>query len=239
MRPGTETTTIEPTTEGATEGADHAPRVTWQPRRWSAASLRREAVRHARLVGILKIGLPLAALGIVIVLVTWPYVTDRVASGLRLTFTEIGADADGTVTMTNARYLGTDRQGQPFTITADSAAQNPADPDRVVMTRLSGDISLNDGSWLSLSADQGVYRQESRVLDLEGAVSLYADSGYELFTEAARLDIAAETASGDAPVQGQGPLGHLDAQGFRVTEGGDRLVFLGPVALTLYPAAAR
>lgn len=225
--------------ETTTTGADDAPRVTWQPRRWSAASLRREAARHARLVGVLKVGLPLAAAAIVVVLVTWPYVTDRVASGLRLTFADVESDADGTVTMTNARYLGTDRRGQPFTITAESAAQNPDDPDRVVLTRLAGDIVLNDGAWLSLSSDGGVYRQEARVLELAGSVSLYADSGYELRTEQATLDLAAEVAAGDAPVQGQGPLGHIDAAGFRVTEGGQRLLFLGPVRLTLYPAADR
>jgi lipopolysaccharide export system protein LptC len=211
--------------------------VTWQPRRWSAVALRRQAARHARLVGLLKVGLPLAAVAIVVVLVTWPYVTDRVASSFRLTFADVDETADGTVTMTNARYLGTDQRGQPFTITADTASQDPDEPDRVTLTRLAGDIALNDGSWISLSSDQGVYSQEARVLELSGAVSLYADSGYELRTERARLDLAVEVADGDAPVEGQGPLGHLRASGFRVTEGGRRLLFLGPVRLTLYPAA--
>lgn len=212
-------------------------RFTWQPRRWSAIALRREAARHARLVALLKIGLPLAALGLVVILVTWPYVTARVNSGLRLTFADIDETAEGTITMSNARYLGTDREGQPFTITADSAAQNPDDPDRIALQRLAADITLNDGAWLALTADHGLYRQESRVLELDGAVSLYVDSGYELRTESARLDLAAKIASGDTPVEGQGPLGHLRAEGFRVTEGGERLRFLGPVRLTLYPAA--
>ncbi|MBM3584876.1 MAG: LPS export ABC transporter periplasmic protein LptC [Alphaproteobacteria bacterium] len=211
--------------------------MTWQPRRWSVASLRRQAASHTRLVGLLKISLPLAAVAIVVVLIMWPYVTDRVASGFRLTFADVDETADGTVTMINARYLGTDQRGQPFTITADAAAQNPAEPDRITLTRLAGDIALSDGPWIILSSDQGVYSQEARVLELSGAVSLYADSGYELRTERARLDLAAEVADGDAPVEGQGPLGHLQASGFRVTEGGQRLLFLGPVRLTLYPAA--
>ncbi|MEX2650644.1 MAG: LPS export ABC transporter periplasmic protein LptC [Alphaproteobacteria bacterium] len=211
-------------------------RIPWQPRRWSATALRREAKRHARLVAALKIGLPVAAVALVAVLVSWPYVTSRDAPGLRLTYASVDQSADGTVAMTNARYLGTDRKGQSFTITAERAEQDPDRLDHVVLSSLAADISLDDGSWLSLRARRGLYRPDARTLDLEGDVSLYADSGYELRTERARIDLGAEIASGDAPVEGQGPLGHLVAGGFELDVGGDRLSFHDGVTLTLYPA---
>ncbi len=217
-------------------GSGSRARFAWQPRRWTAQALQREAARHARFVAGLKIGLPLAAAALIAVLVAWPYLTARV-SGLRLSFAEVEETADGKITMTNARYLGTDREGQPFTITADSAVQNPDDPDSIELERLAGDVTLNDGTWVTLSADGGVYRQDARVLELAGHVSLYADSGYELRTEAVHIDLNRRLAAGDGLVEGQGPLGHVSAQGFRVGEGGERLEFLGPVRLTLYPRA--
>ncbi len=227
-----------PATKPAMESdVDPAPgRIPWQPRRWSATALRREAKRHARLVAALKIGLPVAAVALVAVLVSWPYVTSRDTPGLRLTYASVDQSADGSVAMTNARYLGTDRKGQPFTITADRAEQDPEQLDHVVLLSLAADISLDDGSWLSLSARRGSYRQDARTLDLEGDVSLYTDSGYELRTARARIDLGAEIASGSAPVEGQGPLGHLVAGAFELGEGGDRLRFHDGVTLTLYPA---
>ena len=222
--------------EDGVSGGRGPARFTWQPRRWSAAALKHEAARHTRFVTGLKIGLPLAAAALVVALVTWPYMTSRVGSGLRLSFANVETTADGTVTMTNARYIGTDRGGQPFTITAGSATQDPDVPDRIVLDHPAGDVTLENGAWLSLSAVRGVYRQDSRVLELAGDVSLFADSGYELRTEEALIDLDRRTAAGDRPIEGQGPLGHVMAAGFRASDGGRKLELLGPVRLTLYPA---
>ena len=58
-------------------------------------------------------------------------------------------------------------------------------------------------------------RPEKQWLDLNGKVELSDDDGYQV-TPTAAIDLRPAYASGDAPVEGHGPAGHVDSQGFRV-----------------------
>ncbi len=208
-----------------------------RPRRWSTAALARDAARHARFVGIMKLVLPLAAAALVALVVTWPYVASRNEAGLRLTFAKQSQDADGQITMLNARYVGTDRKAQPFTITAERATQEPGSPDRVEFAGINADITLAEGTWLALQSERGRYDRERQVLELLGGVALFSDDGYELRTENVTISLDERTASSDKALHAQGPLGLIEASGFRADDGGKRLRFLGPVRMTLFPAA--
>jgi len=202
------------------------------------ATLARDVARHARFVGAMKIALPLVAVALVALLVSWPYVTSREDEGFRLSYAAVEESANGTITMTNARYIGTDRQGQPFALTAASAEQNPAEPGRIALTGLTADIALADGPWLALQAERGVYWQETSKVDLAGDVQLFSDTGYELRTEAATVDLDAKVAEGSSPVSGQRPAGLLEAGGFRAEAATRKVRFFAPVRMTLYPSQA-
>ena len=83
-------------------------------------------------------------------------------------------------------------------------------------------------------AERGTLRRSEQTLTLDGGVSVYSDDGYEFRTERAEIDLRARTARGDAPVEGQGPLGVLSAGGFYL---GDTIRFEGRVRLVAYPKA--
>ena len=201
-------------------------------------TLARDVARHARFVGAMKIALPLVAVALVALLVSWPYMTNREDAGFRLSYAAVEESANGTITMTNARYIGTDRQGQPFALSAASAEQNPDEPGRIALTGLTADISLADGPWLALQAEHGVYWQDTSKVDLAGDVRLFSDTGYELHTEAATVDLDAKVAEGNRPVSGQGPAGLLEAGGFRADAATRKVRFFAPVRMTLYPSQA-
>ena len=55
--------------------------------------------------------------------------------------------------------------------------------------------------------------------------------------ETARVDLESGSAMGREPVTGQGLFGQIDATGFDSFNQGDRIIFLGPSHLQLYPAA--
>ena len=50
---------------------------------------------------------------------------------------------------------------------------------------------------------------------------------------------AAGTARGDKAVEGQGPFGHISAQGFEILDKGGRIVFSGKARLELRPQAMK
>ncbi len=203
----------------------------------SPPSARRSAgVFHTRFVGLMRWLLVFGAVALAATVVSWPYFSGRNATPTQFDLPATGIEIkDGRPTMTNARFLATDDSGQPYTITADLAWQEQGAEDIVFMDVLEGDILLQSGAWMTLSADRGVFDQVEQVLILEANVNLYSDAGYELHTQEAEIDLASGTAQGDMQVDGQGPAGLLTAAGFAISDSGERIRFTGPVHMTIFP----
>ena len=192
--------------------------------------------RYTRFVGLMRWSLAFGALGLAATVVAWPYLYGRSNTPSQFDLPTTGIEIkDGRPTMTNARFLATDGSGQPYTITADLAWQEQGAEDIIFMEVLEGDILLVSGAWMTLSADRGVFDQAEQRLILESNVSLFSDSGYEMHTSKAEIDLASGTAQGDMQVVGQGPAGLLTASGFDILDSGDRLRFTGPVHMTVFP----
>jgi lipopolysaccharide export system protein LptC len=127
-----------------------------------------------------------------------------------------------------------DDKKRPFSVSAGKATQADRDADVIVLAGPQADITLEDGAWLTLTADSGRYRRAAQLLDLNGQVNLFHDQGYELHTRDVHIDLAKGSAVSSAAVDGQGPSGELTAQGMEVTDGGKRIHFLGHAHLTFY-----
>lgn len=194
------------------------------PRRYSAF--------YSHLVSLLKMVLPSVAIGLVALVLLWPQL-NPIDQRFRLKPVAVGIDDLENLRMMNPRYMGTDAQNQPYTITADRALQVSGDSNVTDLVNPKGDVTLKDGTWLALSADAGSYNKEEQVLDLTGNVNLYHDGGYEIATASARIDLAGNDAQGDDPVVGQGPDSELSGEGFRVYDRGERVVVTGQSRLLI------
>lgn len=97
---------------------------------------------------------------------------------------------------------------------------------------------LDGQSWLMLTARRAEVDMLNKRMMLEGEIALFHNSGYELHTEKAYVDMDKSVAYGDAEVTGQGPAGILKSGGFRVYDRGERLQFNNGVHLTIYPKKA-
>jgi len=195
----------------------------------SAAALawRRVAVRIGRVL------LPALALGLLAALALWPEF-DRVEDRARLSY-RVGV-APGGVQVIGPRYDSVDREGRPFTVSADTAVQD-ATTEALDLDRPRADLFTSDG-WLLLEAERGRYDRRAERLDLSGGVTLWEDRGAMIRTARATILTGAGTAEGDRPVAAQGPFGMLDAEGgFRITGRGDVVLFLGPARAVLEDAA--
>ena len=221
--------------------SDFHPTADAQPRGYSARIVATpraiaESVRYSRFVGMMKLVLPLGALILVAMVVAWPYLRGN-DDGIPLSFASIGVGLDENVFMTNARYIGADDKDQPYTLTAELAAQDEDNPDIILLTKPQADILLNEGSWLALTAESGTWMRKAETLSLKGAVNIFSDQGYEVRTESALIDMAASVAHGTVPVEAQGPFGTLNADSFHMVDHGKTIHFEGNVRMTLYPEA--
>jgi lipopolysaccharide export system protein LptC len=190
---------------------------------------------YSRFVALMRVGLPVVAAAIITIVIAWPQLSEA-PKGFRLGISEVAPGDSGDQRIVNANFTGTGSEGRPYTITADSAWQAQKSPDSIQLAFPKADLTLNTGAWLAMSAETGVFDRQSQLLDLEGAVNLFHDIGYELHTPSAHIDLVNGSAQGDDPVQGQGPGGTMTSKGFRIMDRGQRIMFTGKSRLVLYPA---
>ena len=211
----------------AGERKQHSDAV-WQPRE---VQVRQSVAQYTRFVQRMKIGLPVAAGVILLLVLLLPQFrgeSERFRIGLK-NITDIG----DTLSMQNARYFGTDDKGEPFSIKADMVKERPA-PDKLIdLTGPKAEMSMKDGRRVNLNATNGVYDRTQEILDLAGQVDLVQKDGYEMHTSQARVMLKESTASGDAPVTGKGSMGDIEAAGFRARQSDNVIIFTGPAKLVL------
>ncbi|MBL8643389.1 MAG: LPS export ABC transporter periplasmic protein LptC [Rhodospirillaceae bacterium] len=207
------------------------PDKVWQPR---TAEVAGDVARYSKFVHYMRIGLPAAAGVLVLLVLVLPqFMGDDERFRVSAVSEAAKEAAVEALSMVNARYFGTDKKGQPFSVTAQGVKERPGNEKQVDLTGPQADITLNSGDWLSLEAASGVYDRDTETLDLAGNVSMFQDKGYEIHTDAVTIKLKDGTATSRAAVQSQGPFGELSAQGFDLYDKGERVVFLGPAHLTL------
>ena len=186
----------------------------------------------------MKYLLPGLAFAMLVLVAVWPRFAPQ-EDNFRIDLAAVGPAGGAKPQVLNPRLQGIDSEQRPFHITADLGSRSKADGGGEVydLTNPKADIVLKDGSWIALNGDDGVYESESNILYLTGNVNLFHDEGYEFQTSAARVNLETSTASGDEPIDGQGPFGILNAQGFQVLESGERIVFTGPAKMTVFEGA--
>lgn len=189
--------------------------------------------RYSRFVAMAKRLLPLLAAGLMILVAVWPRLDIRLDHlGLVRTDPRLAHD----LRMLRTRYSGVDRDNRPFVLTADAAEQLSNDiNDLIGLEGPKADMTTARGGWFEASAYTGTYQPQSKQLDLFGEVALYGDRGDEFHSDSAQVDLVHSTAAGDERVTGQGPFGHVVADGFRVFDRGATIIFTGHANLVLEP----
>lgn len=186
----------------------------------------------AGVIGIAKWILPVIALALIGLVIAWPQllsVTDEFQIGFA-TVDDVGRENQA---MVNARYIGVDENDRPFTVTAATANRRSPNSPLVDLELPQADITLEDGAWVTLTAHSGIYDQVQKTLRLDGGVNIFHDTGYELRTRTAEVDLNAGSAEGNDPVEGQGPFGFLNAEGFRLRGRGEKIFFTGDARLLI------
>lgn len=187
-------------------------------------------------VRFMKFVLPVGAVALVGLIAAWPQISKR-DGRFGLTFSSVNTEEMALV-MNNPRYRGSDNQGQPFVVTADRATQDPDDAKQVTLDRVSADITLNNGAWVSLSANTGLFNNNTQTLTLHGDINVYSDRGYEFHGINAEVDLTTGVIASDDKVWGHAALGSIRANGMRVYDRGKAIVFINGVKTTLYPRGA-
>ncbi len=137
-------------------------------------------------------------------------------------------DADAPIQLINPRFVGRDKKGRAFVLTAKTATRDPKDYQRVLLDTPMLVLDEEGDRPVRVSAKAGVYREEAKVLNLEGGVKL--NGGDLNFTTASSVfNTATGELEGHGEIQGAGALGEIIAKSYGVYDKGERMVFKGGV----------
>ncbi len=193
--------------------------------------------RHTRLVGWLKVALPLTALAI---LSTLFLVAHRIDPEAALPYAEVDVeDLAREPRMTAPTYAGTTEDGAALTLSA-SEARPEADGVAATAAGLRLELATPDGGRTELVAAEAVMEDATRQVILSGGVVLSTSNGYRLETAEVVAKLDRTGLESRAPVVATGPAGEIRAEGMALsqdnrTPGAYVLVFKGGVRLVYQP----
>lgn len=190
------------------------------------------ALRYTRFVSIIKRVLLLAAIALIVAVVAYS-LQPRDSDHVSMTFEKLGSIAND-LAMVKPRLNGTDSEGNPFVVTADSAVQDGKNARRAVLNNVEADMTMKSGGWLNANAERGLLDADKKTVDLTGKIAVFSDSGYEIHTASAHVDLAKGEVTGNTQVTGQGPYGTLRANGFRINRKTQEVKLVGNVHMTFY-----
>ena len=187
-------------------------RVAIAGERWRARSRRVKLYRRV---------LPIVILTLAGGALTWT-VFRTVMSGV-----ERKASESREIRLDNPMFHGQDAQGRSFVIGAQGAVRDPATGHfRLVGPLLK--LNLGGRKVTELTADGGTYNEQARTVTIGPNVKISdGGSGFVLTTPEAVVDTNTGVVTGDKGVQGQGPLGTINASSYAIYDQGQRVVFSG------------
>ncbi|MBS3981617.1 MAG: LPS export ABC transporter periplasmic protein LptC [Rhodobacteraceae bacterium] len=195
--------------------------------------------RHTRVVGWLKVALPLAALAI---LSTLFLVARRIDPDAALPYAEVDVeDLAREPRMTAPTYAGTTEDGSALTLSADEA-RPAAEGSAAQAARLRLELATPDGGRTELVAAEARMDDTTRQVVLSGGVTLTTSTGYRLETAEVAAKLDRTWLESRAPVTATGPAGEISAAGMVLsqdnrTPGAYVLVFKGGVRLVYQPGS--
>ncbi|HJU16882.1 MAG TPA: LPS export ABC transporter periplasmic protein LptC, partial [Stellaceae bacterium] len=192
---------------------------------------------YSRRVALLKLLLPAIGLALLLLVAAWPRLAALFES-VGVGFAAIDLREARELKMVNPRYAGLDRQNRPYVLTAAIGRQVPERTDLVSLAGPQAEIAMRRGA-VTITAATGIYQAQAKLLDLFQQVLIVRQDGTRFSTESAHIDFSTNAADGHDPVAGRGPWGTVRAQGFRILDKGDRVIFTGRSDLVVRGAAAR
>lgn len=170
---------------------------------------------RTRLVAILKVGLPLVALGMIGALFLIPADDGPQGGGISFGEGDMQALGEG---MSVARPIltGTSESDDRFRFTAERVVPDAAPPTRADMTQVAGEIDFARGTTMRVLAPMAALDLESQRIALAGPVLIDTSDGYEMRAATMDLDLARGMLEATQSVTATGPLGEITSGSLRI-----------------------
>ncbi|OCW57281.1 LPS export ABC transporter periplasmic protein LptC [Hoeflea olei] len=196
----------------------------------------RRAVRHSRLVRVLKILLPVLAGLIVLAFVAVSWVGSLGPEGVGIESVSL---RDGKIVMQNPVMSGQASDARPYTMQAARAIQDLDTPDVIVLEEIVADLPVADGDKAVLNAASGIYNRTAETLVFDKPFTVSTEAGMRAELKSADIDIAAGEMRTSEPVAVRSGEASVVAQSMEMQDKGRVIVFKDKVRMTINPSALK
>jgi lipopolysaccharide export system protein LptC len=138
-------------------------------------------------------------------------------------------DASTPIRMVNPHFFGRDNQGRRFTMGARQAARDERSFQTVLLIYPTVTLDVDGVHPSTLTADHGVYHEDTRLLYLKGHVRADNAKASTFATDEAVVDTRTGAVKGASALSSQTPVGNVKSGSFDVYDKGDRVIFKGGV----------
>ncbi len=192
------------------------------------------ARRHTRLVRLLRLALPVCAMGVVALYVG--SVLETIGWVTAVPKIQIPQIIPDKLTMDNPHYEGFNRDGGRYEVRAKTAVQDLADMDHVKLNEISGDLIDVNKVKTTLKAAHGLYNSKSAELEMFDGIDIASDNGMRAKLSRATVSTKENVIVSKEPVEVAVPAGSIRAKELTLKNKTHEATFLNEVVAHLVPA---
>jgi lipopolysaccharide export system protein LptC len=194
------------------------------------------AARHSARVRRLKIILPLAAGAIALIFMAVSFVRAFLPEQLQL---ETATIENGKIVMQNPAISGRNKQDISYSMKAQRALQDIANPDLITLEKIHAEMPVNDTLIATVDATSGIYDRGANTLDMNAPFTISMNNGVNADFQSAYLDINVGEMETKQPIAISMNGGSIIAQTLRMTDKGRIVIFEGMVRVNVEPSTIR
>jgi lipopolysaccharide export system protein LptC len=184
---------------------------------------RGKARAHSRFVRFLRVALPMLMIGVIATL------AGLVAQHALRRHAAARQDISTPIRMTNPHFFGRDNQGRAFTLGARQAARDERSLQVVLLQFPALTLDAGGAHPSTLTADSGVYHEDTRVLLLHGHVRGANAANARFATNDAVVNTRTGSVTGPGALATETAQGAVKSNSYDVYNKGDRVIFKGGV----------
>ncbi|MBB4183718.1 lipopolysaccharide export system protein LptC [Sinorhizobium terangae] len=184
----------------------------------------------------LKVILPLAASVIAMIFVAVSFVRAFLPEELQL---ETATIENGKIVMQNPAISGRNKQDISYSMKAQRALQDIANPDLITLETIHAEMPVNDTLIATVDAASGIYDRGANTLDMNAPFTISMNNGVNADFQSAYLDINAGEMETKRPIAISMNGGSIIAQTLRMTDKGRIVTFEGMVKVNVDPSTIR
>lgn len=195
------------------------------------------SLTYSTVVTLLKVILPLAALGL---LSTLFLIARSIEPTTAIPFAKIDLEERARDQRITAPFIsGNTSRGDKMSMSASTARPDPDNSDRAYVEKLNARVDLIGGTRVTYSSAAGVIDSAIQQVDLHGGVLVLTSTGYAIRTEALVFGMNELYAKSDTMITANGPPGEFTAGAMILTADEETedayLVFTNGVKLVYTP----